>query len=184
MRRVLLCGVFVSLLAHCGATSGDGPSTTPTNIGVPDAASRFDQLEGSASELDTSLIGDLPDVAEQDRYFIVDAAIGDPEHDETSGAVTLVPPENWVVGMSDDDEEIRLDFLEPEGGAVAVELSNPPSDWNDVMVTWIVRYERRNVLLTEAGASVALHVIPVAARLELEGGEELFWIASAASLTR
>jgi hypothetical protein len=42
----------------------------------------------------------------------------------------------------------------------------------------VVRYARRNALLTEAGTSVALHVVPVAARLEAEGEPPRYWAST------
>lgn len=163
------------LLVCCGGARQGGQGTTARSTaadgdGGSAAAARFQALAAEARELSQGVVAELPEVAEADIYLTVEAMLPAPAHDAALGGWPLLPPEGWSVGTTADDEEVRIEFLEPDGGAMFVagergELTLP----DEVTVTWVVRYARRNTLLTEAGAAVAVHVVPVAARLEAEG---------------
>jgi hypothetical protein len=82
--------------------------------------------------------------------------------------------------VTESGEEVRFEFLQPEGGAIVISGAES-IEAEEVSSTFILRYSRRNVLLTESGTSLAVHVIPVAVRLDAEGQTPRFWIASEAA---
>lgn len=173
------------LLVCCGGARQGGQGTTAQGAGGDGgaaAAARYQAVAAEARELSQDVVAGLPEVAEADIYLTVEATLPARAHDAALGGWPLVPPEGWSVGTTADNQEVRVEFLEPDGGAMVVagepgELSLP----DEVTVTWVVRYSRRNTLLTEAGSAVAVHVVPVAARLEAEGVDEpRYWAADGA----
>ena len=182
-RGAIAVGLIGIWLGGCGAsTSGAGGETTPTQgLVASGSEARFQQLEGDSVPMDPEHVSELPEVSEDNILLFLEATISAPERDPVLGGFPVEPPAAWTVGATEEGQEVRVEFMEPEGGAVVmtceaeVELGSP-----EITVTWIVRYERRNVRLTEAGTSEAIHVTPVAARMDVEGGEPMFWISSEA----
>jgi hypothetical protein len=144
-------------------------------------ARRFRALEEAAPELDAAQVPGLPDEAEEDRFFLLDSVVSAPAMDQQRACYVVLPPQEWTIGTTDDGEEIRVAFLQPEGGAMTLDHEGPLETPDEVTVTWIVRYDRKNVLLTESGTAVSVHVTPVAARVEIPDHDELYWISSEAS---
>lgn len=182
LHRFVTFGSAALILSAVGACSGARQgtrSTTPAGS-TGDQTSRFTQLEVSAEELDSTTVSELPEVADEDRYFVVDAVIETPSFDPDRGGLVLLPPQEWTIGVTADQQDVRLELLEPEGGAMVVEAEGELEGVTEASVTWLVRYSRRNILLTEAGRAVAVHVVPVAARFEVAGEEPSFWISSEA----
>jgi hypothetical protein len=170
-------------LAGCGAASraGEGGTTPDPGLAGPSGAeARFAALETEAVPMDPGAVAELPEEAESNVLLRLEASSESPERDPVLGGFALAPPEEWTIGASEGGEEVRVEFLEPEGGEVVMACEPDVELPDEVTVTWIVRYERRNVRLTEEGASEAIHVTPVAARLDAEGRAPMFWISSEA----
>lgn len=180
MRNLLLVGVvIVGGVWGCGATNGHRGSTAADEAEGSDGDGRFQSLESRASSLGPETALELPEVAEEDELFVVEATLGIPEREEETGRATIEPPEAWTIGTTESGEEVRFEFLQPEGGAMSVVIPEA-LEAEEVVATFILRYSRRNLVLTEAGTSYAVHVVPMALRLDIEGLDPLYWIASEA----
>lgn len=178
----VLVPLACNLLLACAGTTQSGREGTTPEPADPDAlAQRFQALEASSRELNVEIVGELPEVADDDTFLVVEAAISAPSYDSSQGGWVLSPPEEWTVGSTEEGEEVRLEFLEPEGGAMVVSGPADVTIEGEVTVTWLVRYARRNTLLTEAGTAVAVHVVPVAAMLAVDEQPPRYWISSEAN---
>lgn len=173
----LVCGM---LFACAGTTQSGSDGTTPGTSGPDEMGQRFQALEASSRELNVEILGELPEVAEDDTFLVVEAVLSAPSYDSEQSGWALSPPEEWTVGSTTEGEEVRLEFLEPEGGAMIVSGPADVTLEGEVTVTWLVRYSRRNTLLTEAGTAVAVHVVPVAAMLVADDQPPRYWISGEA----
>lgn len=175
--------IVAMMSCGCGASPGGGNgATTPAGLpSWPSPEARFAELEALAVTMDPTTVAELPDVAESNVLMQLEATVESPPRDPVLGGFPLEPPSDWTVGASEDGHEVRVELLEPEGGQVVVVAEAGLELSAEVTVTWIVRYERRNVRLTEEGASSAIHVTPMAARLDPgEGAPPLIWISAEA----
>ena len=141
---------------------------------------QFQLLEATARDINAGIAVELPEVAGNDEFFLLEAALVMPEYDEGAGGYILTPPEEWTIGSTDSGEEVRVEFLEPEGGAVIIHGPETMDLSLEASVLWIVRFSRRNVLLTDAGMATSIHVVPVAAHLIASNDDGGFWISSEA----
>lgn len=180
--RFVVLSIGSLCLAACGAAGTGAGGTTPaaTDLAPPGPQARFAELEAAASPMDPESVAALPEEAEGNHMLVLEASLPTPERDPVLAGLPVEPPAEWTIGASEEGEEVRVEFLEPEGGQVVMACEREAVFPEEVTVTWIVRYERRNVRLTEAGASEAIHVTPVAARLDAEGVDPIFWISSEA----
>jgi hypothetical protein len=122
----------------------------------------------------------LPEEAEETILVLLEATVPPAARDPVLGGYPVEPLTDWTVGGAESGEEVRVELLEPDGGRVVMACEPDVQLPDEVTVTWIGRYERRNIRLTEEGSSLAVHVTPVAVRLEAEGIEPMFWISSEA----
>jgi hypothetical protein len=175
--------VIWSCCAAC--TSVNRPASNlsqPVEMVSPEGE-RFRQLESAATIIDGQRAALLPAEPEQDIYLKLEASLPAPAHDADRGGYPLQPPDKWTVGMTETGEEVRVVFLEPEGGTMTASCPDAAEFSGDVELVWLVRYARRNLLLTEEGPAWAVHVVPVAAQLAPPSGELLFWVSSEALIT-
>ena len=173
--------VIWSCCAAC--TSASRPATNlPQPVETVSAeGDRFRQLESAATAIDGQRAALLPAEPDQDIYLKLEASLPVPAHDRARGGYLLRPPDKWTVGMTETGEEVRVVFLEPEGGEMTVSCPETAALSGEVELVWLVRYARRNLLLTAAGPAWAVHVVPVAAQLAPPSGAPLFWVSSEAS---
>lgn len=181
MAGIKAMAVIVSvILTGCAASRQGGVESAPGGLSRSEQVRRFRALEEAAAELDAAQVSELPDVSEEDRFFLLESVVSAPAMDQQRESYVVLPPQEWTIGTTEEGEEIRVAFLQPEGGAMTLDHDGVLEAPDEVSVTWVVRYDRKNVLLTESGTAVSVHVTPVAARVDIPDRNPLFWISSEA----
>lgn len=177
--RVLILAPF-AILVGCASSLQGGAETAGSGPSYSDLENRFEALEDGTAEFDGAAISELPEVAEEDDFYVLESVVGAPAMDQSRDVYVILPPREWVIGTNSDGEDIRMAFLEPDGGSMTLTYDGVLETPDEVTVTWIVRYERQNVLLTEAGTALSVHVTPIAARVEIPDERPLYWISGEA----
>ncbi len=175
--RTTIWLISLTVLASCAASRQRGAETANGRRSQSELEQRYEELEASAEDLDVATIIELPEVSDDDRLYVLESVIGAPPIDQSHGGYVVLPPRDWTIGNSAEGEEIRMTFLQPGGGDMVIHADDELELPDEVSAIWIVRYERRNVLLTEGGTAMAVHVVPLAVRIEVPDGDPLYWVS-------
>jgi hypothetical protein len=169
--------IFFVFLNGCAASRAGGGGTTAHGLDPQEQERRFRILEDSATEIDAAVVSELPEEAESPSLHLIESIVAAPPYDQIHEGYVVLSPQAWIIGTGSEGEEIRMTFLEPAGRTMLIPHAGDLELPDEVSATWVVRYERRNVLLTEEGQAIAIHVTPIAVRLEAPDGEPLYWIS-------